>query len=99
MKPIFLLILSLVTTDLSAANWPQFRGPQASGLDTNSAAPTQWNVERGENIAWQARIPGLGHSSPIIWGDRIYVTTAVLPGKAMFSPRSTFHWVGAAEFV
>ncbi len=82
MKPIFLLILSLVTTDLSAANWPQFRGPQASGLDTNSAAPTQWNVEHGENLAWQAKIPGLGHSSPIIWGDRIYVTTAVLPGKA-----------------
>jgi outer membrane protein assembly factor BamB len=77
-----LLILSLAATDLSAANWPQFRGPQASGLDTNSTAPISWNVERRENVRWQTSVPGLGHSAPIIWGDRIYVTTAVHPGKA-----------------
>src|SRR5436190_1296203 len=68
MKSTLLPLLSLVALNLSAANWPQFRGPRASGLDTNSAAPTQWNVEHGENITWQAKIPGLGHSSPIMWG-------------------------------
>jgi|ERR1051326_108917 outer membrane protein assembly factor BamB len=67
---------------LLAGNWPQFRGPQASGLDTNAAAPVTWDVEKGENIRWQATVPGLAHSSPIIWGDRVYVTTAVRPGKA-----------------
>jgi outer membrane protein assembly factor BamB len=65
-----------------AGNWPQFRGPQASGLDPSAAAPIQWNVETKENVLWQTTIPGLAHSSPILWNDRIYVTTAVRPGKA-----------------
>src|SRR5256886_8797561 len=68
--------------DLSAANWPQFRGPQAGGVDTNAVAPTRWDIEKGEHVQWQTTIPGLAHSSPIIWGDRVYVTTAVRPGKA-----------------
>src|SRR5580765_1858473 len=79
--PVF-LFAAIVSLDLSAANWPQFRGPQACGLDTNAAAPVTWNVEKGENVRWQATVPGLAHSSPIIWGDRVYVTTAVRPGKA-----------------
>src|SRR5580765_1939650 len=82
MNPTLLFALLFLAADISAANWPQFRGVQANGLDTNSAAPMAWNVERKENIRWQAQVPGLGHSSPIIWGDRIYVTTAVHPGKA-----------------
>ncbi len=63
----------------SDPNWPQFRGPHASGV-SDDAAPTQWNVETGENIRWQTPIPGLGHACPIIWGDRLYVATAVRPG-------------------
>ena len=77
------LFFGLVTAiELSAGNWPQFRGPQASGVDASAATPTQWDVEKGENIQWKTAIPGLAHSSPIIWGDRVYVTTAVRPGKA-----------------
>jgi len=76
------LLAAFVTFNISAANWPQFRGPQACGLDTNGAAPVTWDVEKHENIRWQATVPGLAHSSPIIWGDRLYVTTAVRPGKA-----------------
>ena len=76
------LFAMIVSFNLSAANWPQFRGPQACGLDTNAPAPVTWNVEKGENVRWQAAVPGLAHSSPIIWGDRVYVTTAVRPGKA-----------------
>ncbi len=82
MKPHLLPLALLFTANLSATNWPQFRGPQASGLDTNAPAPVQWEVEKGENIRWQAAIPGLGHSSPILWAERVYVTTAVHPGKA-----------------
>src|SRR5690349_718352 len=63
------------------ANWPQFRGPQASGLATNAPGPVQWDVERNENIRWQAPVPGLGHSSPIIWNKHIYVTTATTGSK------------------
>jgi outer membrane protein assembly factor BamB len=77
------LLFGLVAAfNLPAANWPQFRGPQASGVDTNIAAPAHWEVEKGEAIRWKTAIPGLAHSSPIIWSNRVYVTTAVRPGKA-----------------
>lgn len=75
------LAIGLVTS-LTAANWPQFRGPQASGLDASTVLPTHWNVESGEGIRWRAAIPGLAHASPVVWNDRVYVATAVRPGKA-----------------
>jgi outer membrane protein assembly factor BamB len=58
------------------AQWPQFRGPSASGVATGSV-PTSWDLASNRGIAWKTELPGLGHSSPIAWGDRIYVTTAV----------------------
>src|SRR4051794_29164054 len=61
------------------ANWPQFRGPQASGV-SEAPAPVTWNVQSGENIRWQTPVPGLGHACPIVWQDRIYIATAVKPG-------------------
>jgi len=60
------------------ANWPAFRGPQARGVAEGSKVPERWNVEKSENIQWKTPIPGLGHSCPVIWGDKIFVTTAVL---------------------
>jgi len=59
------------------ANWPTFRGPQASGIADGQNLPDHWDGARGENIKWKTRIPGLAHSSPIVWGDRLYVTTAI----------------------
>jgi outer membrane protein assembly factor BamB len=67
------------TTSAATVNWPQFRGPQASGV-AGDTVPVTWNVETGDNIRWQTPLPGLAHSSPIIWLDRIYVATAVKPG-------------------
>jgi outer membrane protein assembly factor BamB len=60
-------------------HWPSFRGPAASGISEGSPLPVRWSVERSEGVLWRTRVPGLGHSSPIIWGDRIFVTTAVGP--------------------
>jgi outer membrane protein assembly factor BamB len=60
-----------------AQNWPQFRGPGASGVADGQKLPVSWDVASGANIAWKAAIPGLAHSSPIVWGDRIFLTTAV----------------------
>src|SRR5579864_5306025 len=60
----------------AGANWPQFRGPDASGVGSGSP-PTEWNGESGKNIRWKTAVPGLGHSSPVIWGDRIFITSAV----------------------
>ena len=65
-----------------AANWPQYRGPAACGVDDSHVLATNWNVETGTNIRWQTPLPGLAHASPIVWGDRVYVATAVKPGKA-----------------
>jgi len=62
-----------------SGNWPQFRGPQASGV-SDDTIPLRWNTDSGENIRWQTPIPGLAHASPIIWKDRIYLATAVKPG-------------------
>jgi outer membrane protein assembly factor BamB len=62
-----------------AAEWSQFRGPRASGVDTNHALPVEWDVESNRNVRWRTPIPGLGHASPIVDGDRVYVATAVGP--------------------
>jgi outer membrane protein assembly factor BamB len=71
------ILLASVTIGEGRANWPQLRGPQASGVDDSSAIPTEWNVESGRSIRWKTAIPGLAHSSPIVWRDRVYVATAV----------------------
>ncbi len=72
----------MMTFHLEAANWPQYRGPQANGLDSNGTAAIHWDLEKGENVLWRTPLPGLSHASPIIWNDRVYVATAVRPGKA-----------------
>src|SRR5436190_1317880 len=69
-----------------AADWPSYRGPAATGVGQGSA-PSSWNGDasaaRLRNIKWKAPIPGLSHSSPVIWGDNLYVTTAIAKsGKA-----------------
>jgi len=74
----FLLAL-LCACSAAAADWPQFRGPAASGVDASAPTPVHWNIDKGENVRWQTPIPGLAHSSPIIWGNVVYVTTAVSP--------------------
>ena len=58
-------------------NWPTFRGPAASGVADGFPLPTTWNVESGENIRWKTPIAGLAYSCPAVWGDHVYLTTAV----------------------
>jgi outer membrane protein assembly factor BamB len=60
-----------------AQNWPSFRGPNASGVADGRPTPERWDAEKSVNIRWKTEIPGLGHSSPVVWGDRVFVTTAV----------------------
>src|SRR5262249_5255030 len=68
-------------------NWPQFRGPDGLGIAEGYPTRASWNADttagKVSGIVWRTEVPGLGHSSPIIWGDRIFVGTAVrLTGKA-----------------
>jgi outer membrane protein assembly factor BamB len=75
MKTILLVLVAMAAA-AADSNWPQFRGPSGSGVGTGTP-PSEWNVESGKNILWKTAIPGLGHSSPVIWGDRIFLTSAV----------------------
>jgi outer membrane protein assembly factor BamB len=86
-------------------SWPSFRGANASGTAEKQDLPNRWNGTTGENILWRTKIPGLAHSSPIVWGNRIFVTTAISTDpKASFRPglygdgdasadRSAHRWV------
>jgi len=58
-------------------HWPSFRGPLASGIAEGFSAPTTWDVEKRVNIAWKIPIPGLGLSSPIVWGNRVFLSSAI----------------------
>jgi outer membrane protein assembly factor BamB len=58
-------------------NWPSFRGEAGAGNGDGQGAVTEWDVTTGRNIKWKTAIPGLANSSPIIWGNRVFVTTAV----------------------
>jgi outer membrane protein assembly factor BamB len=69
------------------ANWPSFRGTQAAGVAKRQNLPEHWDGKTGENILWRTPIPGLAHSSPVVWGRRIFVTSAVSSDtKASFRP-------------
>jgi len=84
MKPFFLLFVLLHLLLAGCAQktdpnqqWFMFRGSYASGILDHASLPETWDVQTGENIAWKTEIPGLGHSSPIIWGENMYVTSAL----------------------
>jgi outer membrane protein assembly factor BamB len=64
-------------TAAAAQRWPSFRGPDASGVEAAGQPPLTWDVAAGTNVAWRTPIPGLGHSSPVVWDDRVFVTSAV----------------------
>ena len=60
-----------------AQNWPQFRGPGATGVIESGETPVIFDAPKSTNLRWKTEIPGLGHSSPVAWGNKIFVTTAV----------------------
>jgi outer membrane protein assembly factor BamB len=82
----FLFAGCAATFFAAAADWPAYRGAAAGGVG-EGAAPTSWNGDATagpiRNIRWKTPIPGLGHSSPVIWGNKLFVTTAIAKaGKA-----------------
>jgi hypothetical protein len=71
------LLVGVAASPLAAQHWPSFRGPQASGVADGAPTPVAWNATTGENVLWKMPIAGLAVSSPIVWGDRVFVSTAV----------------------
>src|ERR1041385_712904 len=60
-------------------NWPQWRGPLANGVAPEADPPLEWSETK--NVKWKVKIPGAGRSTPAVWGNRIFVLTAVASGK------------------
>ncbi len=82
---IFLIALAVVSLSYQSRlidpdperQWPSYRGYYANGVLDNANLPDTWNVETNENILWKYKVPGLGLSSPVVWGDKLFITTAV----------------------
>jgi len=73
-----LCVLARLATFAAAADvWPGFRGPHASGVADGQVLPEKWSGVTGDNLRWKIAVPGLSHSSPIVWNDRVFVTTAI----------------------
>lgn len=85
----------VLAASVSAENWPQWRGPGGQGISTEKQLPTEWGP--GKNIAWKTELPS-GHSSPIVWGDRLFVTAAI-EGKAVPGQKAVPHTQGGQPFV
>jgi outer membrane protein assembly factor BamB len=69
--------LCLAASAAPAQNWPQFRGVSATGVAEGRPAPVRWDATKSAGVVWKTPVPGLGHSSPVVWGDKVFVTTAV----------------------
>src|SRR5262245_1892075 len=73
--PSALLAVVIAATPSSAQNWPQFRGARAGVAADDPRLPDKWSAT--ENIAWKIDVPGRSWSSPVVWGDHVFVLTAV----------------------
>src|SRR5918992_3323132 len=84
MRPIHVVLVALsgcglISTDEAAdRNWPQWRGPRATGVAPHATPPIEWSETK--NVAWKVEIPGRGASSPVVWGNQIFLTSAVPSG-------------------
>lgn len=80
------LILPVAVAVARAEDWPQFRGPTGQGISRETGLPAEFGPQK--NVVWKVTVPGKGWSSPIVYRDRIYLTTAVKPPKATGNQRS-----------
>jgi len=83
---LLMVLTCSVVSGQSSDHWPQWRGPFFNGM-ARGPAPTTWSDS--SNVKWKATIPGRGHSTPIIWGDRIFLTTAIPTGKPVTEQPTT----------
>src|SRR5690242_13210782 len=72
------LATSVPTIFAADANWPGWRGPQHNGHSDDTHLPIKWS---DDSIVWKTELPGIGQSSPVIWGDRIFLTSALDDGR------------------
>jgi outer membrane protein assembly factor BamB len=71
------LAAASATSSERVRDWPQFRGAHAAGIGDGAKLDDAWDATAGKGVVWKTRIPGLAHSSPVVWGEQVFVTTAV----------------------
>lgn len=76
-----LILFAALTQNLAAEDWPEFRGPDADGHSGATGLPATWSVD--QNVVWKRPVSGLAWSSPIVLGDRVYLTTSVADGEEL----------------
>ena len=76
-------LLAALSPAPAADNWPQYRGPNGDGVSDAKDVPTKWSEK--ENVRWKVAIHDKGWSSPVVWGDQVWVTTARADGKQLFA--------------
>ena len=74
-----IVLVAVLAAPAAGQHWPQFRGPNGTAIADGAHLPNTWSRE--ENVAWVATIDGTGWSSPIVWADRVYVTSAITEGE------------------
>ncbi len=70
-------VLLAAVASASAANWPRFRGPNGTGVAADKGVPVKWGAG---DVLWKVELPGVGHSSPVVWGDRLFLQTSGAKG-------------------
>lgn len=78
-------------------NWPQFRGPDGQGISSEKDLPLEWDAAK--NVAWKTEIPGRSQSSPIVWGNRIFLTTAIEGEIVAPGAKGVKHVIDGQDFV
>lgn len=84
------------TTAAPGSNWAQWRGPEGTGISTETGAPTEWSADK--NIKWKTPIAGRGHSQPIVWGGKIFLTTDI-EGDILPGAKAVEHKIEGQVFV
>jgi outer membrane protein assembly factor BamB len=79
-KIFFRILPFLLAANVYSENWPGFRGPTGQGVSTEAGLPVRWNTT--ENVAWKAALPGEGWSSPVVWNEHVFITTATEGGAS-----------------
>ena len=90
------ILLVLLGAPLAAENWPGWRGPGGTGVSSEPSFAVAWDAS---NFQWKTPIPGRGHSSPIVWGNRIFLTTSIEGEQIPERSKKPEHMLGTEVFV
>jgi hypothetical protein len=94
---VFAILFSTLSAGVAGGtNWPAWRGPSGQGISEEKNLPKEWSATK--NIKWKTPIAGRGHSSPIVWGNRIFLTTAI-EGEVVPGAKAVTHIDEGKEYL